>query len=187
MDLQIESRNVSMTPGWREEIEASVAGLEAGRGDMTHARVTLSKNEHKKADDMAEALVVVQIPGRTITARKQEETFERAIRSAFEAIETELEKYRDKRASHEVRVPPVPVRGVISKVFQDEGYGFILQEGGGEEVYFHRNAVHDMKFEELEDGMEVSFNVEIGEKGPQATTVDPLPVTDYYRVKNEPE
>jgi cold shock CspA family protein len=32
-----------------------------------------------------------------------------------------------------------------------------------------------MKFEELEDGVEVSFNVEDGEKGLQATTVNPIP------------
>ena len=182
MDLQIESRQVAMTPEWRAEIEQQVAALVAGRDDLTHARVTLSKNEHKKADDVAEVLIVVQIPGRTITARKQEETFEQAIRSAFDAVETELEKYREKRASHEVRVSPVPVHGVISKMFKDEGYGFILQDGG-EEVYFHRNAVHDMAFDDLEDGMEVSLNVEPGEKGPQATTVNPMPATDYYRAK----
>ncbi|MGH7231390.1 MAG: cold shock domain-containing protein [Nitrospiraceae bacterium] len=186
MDLQIESRQVSMRPEWRTEIEEHVAGLKAGRRDMTHARVTLSRNEHKKADEVAEALVVVQIPGRTITARKQDETFRQAIRAAFSAIETELEKYREKRASHEVRVPPVPIRGVIGALFTDEGYGFILQDGG-EEVYFHRNAVHGMAFEDLQDGMEVAFNVETGQKGLQATTVNPLPVTDYYRAKGETE
>lgn len=177
MDLRVESRNVAMTPRWKTEIEQRVAELQAGHDDVTHARVTLTKNKHhKKLDDVAEALVVVTLPGRhTFTARKEEKTFEEAIRAAFAAVETELRKYREKRASTEVRVPPVPLRGVVCKLFPREGYGFILQEGGGE-IYFHRNAVHGFTFEELSDGQEVVFNVEAGDKGPQATTVEPIPI-----------
>lgn len=177
MELHIESRNVAMTPRWKTEIERRMADLQLGHEDLTHGRVTLTKNRHhKKALNVAEALVVVTLPGRhTITARREEKTFEEAIRAAFFAVETELRKSRDKRASHEIRVPPVLLRGVICKLFPQEGYGFILQEGGGE-VYFHHNALHGLKFEQLEDGMEVALNVESGEKGPQATTVRPAPV-----------
>ncbi|HBP88999.1 MAG: HPF/RaiA family ribosome-associated protein [Nitrospira sp.] len=176
MDLQIDSRNVTMTPRWKTEIESRMADLQAGHDDLIHGRVTLTKNaHHKKSENVAEALVVVTMPGRhTLTARKEEKTFEEAIRAAFFAMAIEVKKFRDKRASKEIRVSPIPLRGVISKLFLKEGYGFLLQDGGGE-VYFHRNAVHGMKFEELEDGVEVSFNVEDGEKGPQATTVNPLP------------
>jgi cold shock CspA family protein len=46
-------------------------------------------------------------------------------------------------------------------------------------VYFHRNAVRDALFEKM-DGMEVSLNIEPGEKGPQATVVQPLPPEAYY-------
>jgi cold shock CspA family protein/ribosome-associated translation inhibitor RaiA len=175
MQLHIESRNIEMSPAWRAEVEARFAELQAGRGDIIHGRATLTKHRHhRKSDDTAEVLLVIQIPGHTVTARKREEMFEQAIRGAFDAAGVELEKIRDKRATHEVRVPPVPRRGVIARVFPDEGYGFILEDGG-QEVYFHRNAVHDLVFEELTDGTEVSFNVEEGEKGPQATTVNPLP------------
>lgn len=176
MDLQIDSRNVTMTPRWKTEIESRMADLQSGHEDLIHGRVTLTKNaHHKKSQNVAEALVVVTMPGRhTLTARKEEKTFEEAIRAAFFAMAIEVKKFRDKRASKEIRVPPIPLRGVISKLFPQEGYGFLLQDGGGE-VYFHKNAVHGMKFEELEDGVEVSFNVEDGEKGPQATTVNPLP------------
>ncbi len=175
MELQIESRNVAMTPRWKSEIEKRMAGLQAGHDDLIHGRVTLTKNRHhRKAVKVAEALVVVTLPGRhTITSRKEDKTFEEAIRTAFFAVETELRRYREKRASREVRVAPVPMRGVICKLFPEEGYGFILQDGGGE-VYFHRNALHGLRFEELEDGTEVAFNAEPGEKGLQATTVNPL-------------
>jgi cold shock CspA family protein/ribosome-associated translation inhibitor RaiA len=175
MDIQIESRNVAMTPRWRTEIETRMQGLQDGHDDLTHGRVTLSKNRHhKKADNVAEALIVVSVKGRhTVTARKREKSFEEAIREAFEAVEGELRRIREKRASHEVRVPgAAPLHGVIARVLRGEGYGFILDDTGVE-VYFHRNAVHDLNFDELEEGTEVSFNMEPGEKGPQATTVNP--------------
>ena len=175
MNLRIESRNVRMTPRWKKEIEDRMAYLEADHHDLIHGRVTLTKNaHHKKAQRVAQAVVVIAASGRhTFTARKEDKTFEEAIRAAFAAVEIELDKYREKRATKEVRVPPIPNRGVISKLFPKEGYGFILQEGGGD-VYFHKNALHGLKFEELEDGLEVSYNVEDGAKGPQATTVNPI-------------
>ncbi len=178
MDLRIESRNVRMTPRWKQEIEERIAVLQQnGHDDLIHARVTLTKNAHHKKDQrVAEAVIVVTAPGRhTFTARKEDKTFEEAIRSAFAALTIELSKFREKRAKKEVRLPPIPLRGVISKLFPQEGYGFILQEGGGE-VYFHKNALHGLAFEDLEDGLEVAFNIEDGEKGPQATTVNPLPL-----------
>ena len=177
MDLHIESRNVTMTPRWKTEIEERMADLQLGHDDITHARVTLTKNSHhKKAGKVAQALVVVTLPRKhTITARKEEKTFEEAIRAAFAAVEIEIDKFREKRASKEVRIPAIPLRGVVCKLFPDEGYGFILQEGGGE-VYFHQNALHGLKFEDLEDGTEVAFNVEDGDKGPQATTVNSVPI-----------
>jgi ribosomal subunit interface protein len=182
MELEIESRNVGMTPRWKTEIETRMADLQRGHEDLIHGRVTLTKNpHHKKLANVAEALVVVALPGRhTLTARKEDKTFEEAIRTAFDAIAIELRKYREKRARTEVRTAPVPPhRGVICKLFPKEGYGFILQEGGGE-VYFHRHALHGLVFEQLEDGTEVVFNVEQGRKGPQATTVN-RPPTEAVR------
>ena len=175
MELHIESRNVEMTPRWKKEIEERMEKLQAGHDDIMHARVTLTKNpHHKKSKNVAEALVVVTLPGRpALTSRKEEKTFEEAIRAAFFSIDIELRKYREKRASKDVRLSPIPLRGVVCKLFPKEGFGFILQEGGGE-VYFHKNAVHGMEFDHLEDGTEVTFNIEEGEKGPQATTVNPV-------------
>jgi CspA family cold shock protein len=115
---------------------------------------------------------VVTLPGRhTMTARKEDKTFEEAIRSAFQAISIELCKYREKRAKTAVRLSPVPPhRGVVCKLFPQGRYGFILKEGGGE-VYFHANALQGLTFERLEDGTDVVFGVEEGKKGPQATVV----------------
>ncbi len=97
-------------------------------------------------------------------------------------MEVELDKVREKRATHEVRLNAPPERGVVTKLFPKEGYGFITVDDGTE-VYFHKNAVHDLNFEEL-DGMAVSLNVGQGHNGPQATTVNPVPsVAEHYAEK----
>ena len=100
MDLQIEGRQTAVRPEWREDIESRVGHLHPGH-DITHVRVTLTKHDHRKPADSHSVLLVAQIPGHTITAGKYEETFEEAIRETFEALGVELEKIREKRASHE--------------------------------------------------------------------------------------
>jgi cold shock CspA family protein len=50
------------------------------------------------------------------------------------------------------------------------GYGFI-EAGDGHEVYFHRNSVIDAPVLDTVSGTRVAFVEEIGEKGPQASTV----------------
>jgi CspA family cold shock protein len=68
-----------------------------------------------------------------------------------------------------------PELGIIDEVFADQGYGFILTDGG-ESVYFHGNALHGgLELEGLEEGQRVAFNIEGGEKGLQATVVRPAP------------
>ncbi len=88
MELEIHSRNVAMTPRWKTEIESRMADLQRGHDDVIHGRVTLTKNRHhKKLANVAEALIVVTLPGRhTLTARKEDKTFEEAIMSAFQAV-----------------------------------------------------------------------------------------------------
>ncbi|WHZ24372.1 MAG: Ribosomal arrest protein RaiA / Cold shock protein of CSP family [Nitrospira sp.] len=175
MNLEVESRNIAMTPRWKTEIEDRMADLQRGHEDIIHSRVTLTKNRHhKKQANVAEALVLVTVPTRqTITSRKEDKTFEEAIRAAFDAVALELRKFREKRAHKVVRTEPLPpLRGVVSKLFPRLGYGFILKDGGGE-VYFHKNAVKGITFKDLEDGLEVMFDTEPGEKGLHATIVQP--------------
>ena len=177
MDLQIEGVRLDVNPQWRADIEGRVADLHPGH-DMTHVRVRLTKHDTSKPDDAHDVLVVVQIPGHTVTAEKHHGTFEEAIHDAFDAIALELDKIREKQASHNIDVAAPPERGVVTKLFPDDGYGFIAIEDGTQ-VYFHKNAVRGLEFDTL-DGMSVSLNIEAGEKGPQATVVEPLPPEAHY-------
>lgn len=53
----------------------------------------------------------------------------------------------------------------------EKGFGFIAQEGGGADVFVHFSAIRADGFRTLNEGDEVSFDVEQGPKGPQAQNV----------------
>jgi len=61
-------------------------------------------------------------------------------------------------------------RGIVSTLFPERGYGF-LTTTDGKEFYFHKNSVLGDKFKNLRIGTKVRFVEELGEKGPQASTV----------------
>ena len=49
-------------------------------------------------------------------------------------------------------------------------FGF-LESDDGREIYFHAHSVLDGKYDRLKPGMQVTYHEEMGEKGPQASTV----------------
>ncbi|RDE24917.1 cold shock domain-containing protein [Motiliproteus coralliicola] len=60
------------------------------------------------------------------------------------------------------------------KWFNDEkGFGFIAQESGPD-IFVHYSAINGSGRRSLSDGQAVSFEVTDGQKGPQATNVNPL-------------
>lgn len=61
----------------------------------------------------------------------------------------------------------------MSRLFPDEGYGF-LRTLEGAEVYFNKNSVLHDAFNRLTIGSRVAFSEELGEKGVQASTVRQL-------------
>jgi CspA family cold shock protein len=59
------------------------------------------------------------------------------------------------------------------KWFNDEkGFGFITQDNGGADVFVHFRAITGDGFKSLAEGQKVSFEVEQGQKGPQASNVE---------------
>lgn len=63
------------------------------------------------------------------------------------------------------------VRGVVKWFNADKGYGFISTDEG-KDVFVHYSSIRDTGgFRTLEEGQQVEFTLEQGEKGPQAQDV----------------
>ena len=54
-----------------------------------------------------------------------------------------------------------------------KGFGFIIPEGGGRDVFCHQSQIEMEGFRTLNEGQTVEFSVEEGPKGLYATNVRP--------------
>lgn len=94
------------------------------------------------------------------------------IRDAFSMAERQLKKLnRQQRESDKTAANyPQDTMGLVTKLFPQEGYGFI-KGLDGQDIYFHHNSVLHDEFDRIEIGTGVRFFVEEGEEGLQASTV----------------
>ncbi len=61
-------------------------------------------------------------------------------------------------------------KGTVKWFNAEKGYGFITGEDGND-VFVHFSAIQGEGFKTLDEGQEVTFEVEQGQRGPQATNV----------------
>lgn len=62
------------------------------------------------------------------------------------------------------------MQGTIKKL-TDKNFGFISQEEGGKDLFFHASELEGVDFADLREGDTVTFEVTDSPKGPAATGV----------------
>ena len=64
-------------------------------------------------------------------------------------------------------------QGKIARL-TDRGFGFITEDGGTSDIFFHSNELQGVAFNDLKVGDAVQFEVGESPKGPNATNVNKI-------------
>jgi len=174
--LKITFNNMEPSPAVEAAIREKAEKLERFADAITSCRVTVeAPHQHHHKGNLYSIKVDVTLPGKEIVSNRNpaehhaHEDVYVAIRDAFNAERRQLEDYlrirRGKVKQHEAEP-----HGKIVQLVPYENYG-VIQSSDGREIYFHRNSVIEQDFDKLEVGDSVHFSEEMGDNGPQATTV----------------
>ncbi len=66
------------------------------------------------------------------------------------------------------------MEGTIKKIIVEKGFGFITVDGEEKDLFFHRNELKGVNYDELKEGDRVSFEKTDSPKGPNATNITRL-------------
>jgi cold shock CspA family protein/ribosome-associated translation inhibitor RaiA len=174
--VEIEFQGMTATPAIRTAIEAQVARLQERYGRATACRVVLkAPSERHQTGGLYEVNIRLALPdGREVNVARTPDADERhadlafALNDAFKRARRRLQDHV-RRLQKRVKQHDGPPLGTVARIDPSGEFGFI-ESADGQELYFHRNSVLDAP-KRLEVGARVSFAEEMGDKGPQASTV----------------
>ena len=192
--LQITFRDMEPLAEAEECIREEAARLETFYSRIMGCRVTVEvPHRHHRKGRLYHIRIDLTLPGKELVikhqpglsagirrsgAAKMNKRFEvgaphqnlyLAIADAFRFAGRRLQDYA-RRQRGDVKTHEAPLVGTVTRLFPDEGYGF-LATPEGREIYFHERSVLNGAFHRLKVGSEVNFVEEQGEKGAQASTV----------------
>ena len=63
--------------------------------------------------------------------------------------------------------------GTVKWFNESKGYGFIVPDDGGQELFVHHSNIVAEGYRSLDEGQKVEYETGQGKKGPEATDVKP--------------
>lgn len=179
LPLQISFHNVSRTSEIEDLIWEHAATLNEFYGRIMSCRVVVDMpHRHHEHGNLYQVRIDLKVPGEEIAITREPSQhvacrdLHVAIRDAFDEARRKLEDYA-RRQRGATKLHEEAPRARVTKTFPQADYGF-LQTADGRDVYFHRDSVIGCRLEELQIGAVVTFVEELGDKGPQASTVKPV-------------
>jgi len=177
LPMQITFHDVDKSDALEEKIREAASKLDQFHENIMSCRVVVeAPHRRHRTGTPYHIRIDVSVPGKELVVdrepgdRNAHEDPYVVVRDAFDAMARKVKEH-DRRRHGEVKVGVSAPHGRVARLFPEEGYGFI-ESFEGQEIYFNRKSVLNDAFRRLKVGMEVRFREEMGEKGPQASTVD---------------
>lgn len=174
--LEITFRDIPRSDAVEAKIREKVAKLDEFYDQIMACHVVIeAPHGHHHQGNLFHVRIDLTVPnGEIVINRDPKEHHAHedayvAIRDAFKAARRKLQDFARKQRG-DVKTHETPPHGTVLEIVPYLDYGKI-QTADGREVYFHRNSFLDGDFDALEIGDKVRFVEEMGEKGPQASTV----------------
>ena len=176
LPLQITFRHLEHSPALEAKIHTLAERLDRYSQEIMSCRVVIeAPHKHNHQGSLYTVHNNITIPGKEIAVSRDQhdkhahEDAYVALRDAFSAAGRQLEHLVQRRRG-DVKEHDVPPHGRIRELFPMQDYGRI-EASDGRDIYFHRNSVLNMAFDQLDIGMPVHFTEEMGEQGIQASSV----------------
>lgn len=175
--VQIDFQGMDPDEMMRDRAREHVDALEKRYGRATSCRVLIKgPGGHHRTGGLYDIHIRVALPnGKEVNIGRTPQNDERysdkifALDDAFKRARRQLQD-QVRTLQGKVKEHEAPPLGTVTKLNREGGFGF-LEDADGHEFYFHKNSVLNDAFARLELGTRVAFAEEIGEKGPQASTV----------------
>ncbi len=178
LPLQITFRHMEPSEAFEAIVREKAAKLDKFVDHITGCRVVIEPaGKHHQHGNLYEVRIDITVPDDEIAVTREpgqydaNKSIQVAIRDAFDSARRQLEDYLRCRRGF-VKILETTPHARVSKLYPEEGYGF-LATTDGREIYFHKDSVLNDGFAELQVGAEVAFVERAGRKGPQASTVRP--------------
>lgn len=179
LPLQVTFRDMEPSAAVEERIRERADRLDRFHKHIMGCRVVVeAPHRHHHQGKLFHVRIDITVPGHELVVNRDppqnhgHEDVYVAIRDAFDAAQRQLDTL-SRKSRGEVKVHEEPSVAQVTRLMASEGYGF-LTTPDGREIYFHKNSLLDGNFARLEVGTPVRFVEELGEKGPQASTVHVL-------------
>jgi len=179
--LEVSFRDVPKSPIIEGLIRQQAEKLEQVCDHIVSCRIAVEQpQEHQRMGNPFRVRLDVRVPpGHEIVVRREptdgtlHDGLPAVIRQVFRSARRQLKELVQMQEGRTKSHPMQDTIGIIARVDRHLGFGFITTIDG-RDIYFHRNSVLNGAFALLVPGSAVRFVEEMGEEGPQASTVQPV-------------
>ena len=177
--LEIHFRHLAHSEALETHIRHQVDKLGKFHPSLHNGHVTIEQlHRHHTQGNHFHVRMGVKVPGHELIADRQPDQNHAytdvyvAIRDAFDAMRRQLEELVRHQQGHVKQHEERP-HGHITEIAPDKTFGRI-ESVDGRWLYFHRNSLVGEDLDKLQIGTPVYYVEDIGDEGPQASSVHPI-------------